>query len=362
MLATPAQTPSAETPTIHNPAKAPRTQVVRLEELWRIGEDDDDVIFGAIGGMVVDRDGRVYVADMQARQISVFSPDGDFLRHLGREGEGPGEYREPRSLVLMPNGNVGVIHEQPPKIVCFRASDGEFVEDFHLAEDPAHPFQRLSRVVSRGNTFVVYASDIPETPGGISVTARLMRFDATGKFMGECDTLGFEFSFAKPVTRERYDLMWAVGPDERVYVNRGLEYGITVHGRACGVERVIAREYERLRRSSAEVDSLRAFYQRVGNIGDAKLEIFDHARDIAWFSVDDAGRLWTMSSRGRIHLPADSLGFFDIYDARGRLERTVDLKGERGERDWYFMDRDRFFVVHRATMSLVAHRLPEIGP
>ena len=347
----------SETIRVNNPAKAPRTEVVRLEELWRVGEDDE-VVFGAIGSVVLDGDGQVYVADMQAKAISVFSPDGEFLRNLGREGEGPGEFQEPRSLVLMPNGNVGVIYEQPPRVICFRPSDGEFVEDFHLTEDPDHSLQRLSRVAYRGGVLVAYGSDISEGSQGMTVVGRLMRFDATGRFLGQCDSLEAQFSFVKPVVRERVDLMWTVGPDGRVYVNRDLAYDFTVHGKDCAIERSFTREFEPLKRTTAELDSVRAYYRRVGGIGDMKLELLDRARDVSWLSVDDGGRLWVLSSRGRLDLPADSLGFFDIFDARGKLERTVDLKGESGKNDLYFMDRDRFFVAHRDTMELIAYRMP----
>ena len=356
----PAWVTSAQTLRIDNPAKAPRTEVVRLEALWSVGGDDSDVFFGNISGTLVDRDGRVYVADSQAKEISVFSANGEFLRHLGREGEGPGEFQEPRSPVLMPDGNIGVVYEQPPRIICFRASDGEFVEDFHLTQDPEHPFQRLSRVACRGKTLVAYAADITQDSKALRVTGRVMRFDAAGRFLGECDSLGFTFNFAKPVVRERHDIILAVGPDERVYVNRERDYGITVHGHDCAVQREIVRDYKPVKRSTAEVDSVRAFYQRVGNIGDSKLELLDHKRDIAWMSVDDDGRLWVLSSRGRLDLPADSLGFFDVFDANGRLDRTVDLKAERGANDAYHMDGDRFYVIHRDTMTIVAHRMPEL--
>ncbi|HEU4366226.1 MAG TPA: hypothetical protein VFT13_12265, partial [Candidatus Krumholzibacteria bacterium] len=256
--------------------------------------------------------------------------------------------------------NVGVIFEQPPRIICFRASDGEFVEDFRFTEDPDHPFQRLSRVVHRGTSFVTYASDITQDSDGMRITGRIMRFDEAGTFLGQCDSLGFEFSFAKPVVRERYDLMWAVGPDGRVYINRDRDYGFTVHGNDCGIKHRFARGYEPVKRSTAELDSLREFYRRVGNMGDAKLELLENARDIAWLSADDAGRLWVLSSRGRLNLPADSLAFFDVFDSRGRLECMVEMKAERGDRDWYHMDRDRFFVVHRETMSLVAFEMPKL--
>lgn len=351
----------SDVPRVDNPARAPRSEVVRLEELWRVGEDDQEIVFGRISGILVDGDGRVYVADSQAHEISVFSREGEFLRFLGREGEGPGEFREPRSLVLMPDGKVGVVHEQPPRIVCFRVSDGEFVEDFHFTEDPKHPFQRLSWVACRGKTLVAYAADISQNADGIRATGRLMRFDAAGKFLGECTKLAFAFSFAKPVVRERYDLTWAVGPDERVYVNGDLKYGFTVHGGDCRVERKIARDYEPVERSAAELDSIRAFYQRVGNMGDAKLELFENTRDVVWMSVDDLGRLWVLPSRGRLDLPADSLGFFDVYDAQGQLDRTMDLKGERGDRDGYYLDRDRFYVIHSDAPSLIAYRMPGLG-
>lgn len=356
--------PSPSTiPTIDNPAKAPRTQVVRLEEQWRIGEDDDAnaVVFGQVGSLAVDSDGRVYVVDAQARQINVFSADGDFLRTLGRQGEGPGEFREPRGLVLMPDGAIGVVREEPPAILRFRASDGSFLGDFYFTEDFNHPFQRISAVKCRGGTLLAMCSDVREAPDGVDVTARLLRFDKAGKFLGECDSIDAQIRFAESVTRERYDLMWQVGPDDRVFVNRGLEYGFDVRGPDCRAERTIARKYERLKRTSAELDSVRTYYQRVGNIGGRRLDLFDHVRDVAWFSIDDAGCLWVLSSRGRVDLPADSLGFFDVYDAQGRLDRTVDLKAERGARDWFHMDGDRFFVVHRETMAVVAYRMPGLG-
>lgn len=351
----------SDTVRIDNPANAPRTEVVRLEELWRAGgEDAGDVVFGAIGSMIVDREGRVYVADTQANEISVFSANGEFLRNLGRMGEGPGEFQSPRSLVVMPNGSIGVINEEPPRIICFRPADGEYVEDFHFVENPDHPFQRLSQVRCRGKSLVVYGADISQSAEGLQVTGRILRFDTSGAFLGECDSLGFEFNFAKPVVRERNDITWAVGPDERVFINIDRDYDIAVHGREGGAERTIIREYESVKRTTAELDSISEFYRRAGNMGGAKLELFDDARDIAGMWADDAGRLWVLSSRGRIGIPADSLAVFDVFDRNGKLDCAVDVKAERGPNDGYDMDGDRFFVIHRDTMELVAYRMPEL--
>lgn len=56
-------------------------------------EADDDASFGRIGGLAVDANGRVFVADAQDLQIRVFSPTGASLARIGRSGSGPLEFK-----------------------------------------------------------------------------------------------------------------------------------------------------------------------------------------------------------------------------------------------------------------------------
>lgn len=55
-------------------------------------EGPEAIAFGAIKGLAVDADGRIYVLDGQSNQISIFTPDGAYVRSVGRTGNGPGEY------------------------------------------------------------------------------------------------------------------------------------------------------------------------------------------------------------------------------------------------------------------------------
>ena len=73
---------------IGNPAE-PVEPVIEStpKELWRIGgdTDDEDEFFGVISQILSDDAGNVYLLDSQLNEIKVFSPDGEYLRSLGRD-------------------------------------------------------------------------------------------------------------------------------------------------------------------------------------------------------------------------------------------------------------------------------------
>lgn len=55
--------------------------------------DVDDVFLGSWLSAEVDKHGRVFVADNRETVIHLYNPDGTYNQQIGREGEGPGEYR-----------------------------------------------------------------------------------------------------------------------------------------------------------------------------------------------------------------------------------------------------------------------------
>ena len=57
--------------------------------------------FGGVGAVVANAQGNIFVGDVIRNEILVFTPTGEHLRTIGREGAGPGEYRSPRSLGVL---------------------------------------------------------------------------------------------------------------------------------------------------------------------------------------------------------------------------------------------------------------------
>ena len=64
-----------------------------VEESRFSGEDGTPAEIGQPQSLAVDEEGRVYVVDSKPAVIKVFAPDGSLVRSIGREGEGPGEFR-----------------------------------------------------------------------------------------------------------------------------------------------------------------------------------------------------------------------------------------------------------------------------
>lgn len=56
----------------------------------------------------IDGSGRLYVADSRPAAVKVFNVNGTLLRTIGREGSGPGEYRNPWIAV---RGSLVVVHD-----------------------------------------------------------------------------------------------------------------------------------------------------------------------------------------------------------------------------------------------------------
>jgi hypothetical protein len=91
----------------------------------RIGKKDglDWETFGSITGIESGPDGSIYVLDFQAAAVRVFDADGQYIRTIGRRGEGPGEFRQPLGLLSAPNETIWV-RDQGSRMILVMSTDG----------------------------------------------------------------------------------------------------------------------------------------------------------------------------------------------------------------------------------------------
>lgn len=93
----------------------------RLVEEMRIGGIDvsSEAEFGYVAGIVVAEDGVIWVADGQVHRVLRFGPDGSFLDQVGREGQGPGEFRRITGIDGFPDGRVAVLDPGNARVSIF---------------------------------------------------------------------------------------------------------------------------------------------------------------------------------------------------------------------------------------------------
>jgi len=82
--------------------------------------------FGEVDRVAFDGDGNLYILDRQNFRVVVVDPEGNFVREVGTEGDGPGELRFPMGFVVAPDGGIAVMDMGHQAFVVFD-SDGAFV-------------------------------------------------------------------------------------------------------------------------------------------------------------------------------------------------------------------------------------------
>ncbi len=333
-------------------------QVIRLEEMWRAGGEDGEILFGHIFRAKADADGNVYLLDTQLSEVPVFSPDGEHVKTLSRDGEGPGETHEPVDLTFLPDGSLGILQRFPGKVVRIDL-EGMPLGDIILADATAGGFTALFTGRCRGDQlmFVVQRATREETS---SVrTFEVSRYDVAGNELARCFTRQSVVDFTNPVIRESQILDVAIfgstiAPDGCVYVTTEYDrYTINVYSPDGSLHHVIERDFETRARNEIESGRIEGVFEFWANRGGQvmPIEIYDCAPTVTDLYVDDANRLWVEHSRSAETGPDEAMLTYDVFDGDGKFERQVALVCEGDPlNDELFRVRDDMVVLVKGSI------------
>jgi hypothetical protein len=340
------------------------TQTIELEELWRVGGDDDDeLLFGMIGQVLQDDEGNVYILDRQLSEVKVLSADGEFLRTLSREGEGPGETRRPRDMLMLDDGSLGIVQMMPGRIVGV-GLDGTPGDNITPGgEGEAGGFSALFNAWSRdGNLLICGEKMVPRPPGVIDVTRYLARIATDGteevrliEKQSERDMQRFVWDEGEDYFVQHGGL--ALGAKGRVYAAPVRDrYQVQVYALDGTIERVIEREFTPRKRNQDDKDRVSNTMRMVINGREVPKEIADTDPCIDQLWVDDAEQLWVLSSRSDRDQPDGVFQIYDIFDERGRFVRqtAVTCPGDPLEDGLFLLGKGRAILVRGLVASAVA--------
>jgi len=339
---------------VMNPAEGmmqPKTAA--LEELWRLGgdTDDEDQFFGVISAVLTDDQGQIYLLDSQLSQVKIFTASGEFVRDIGREGEGPGEFRSPIAMFFTKEGNVAVMQIAPGKIVLL-TKDGEPVGEHPLPKPEGAGFIILLGGQYKAGNLVLAAAQNAFAEGRFDQTRYLVSIDGEGaektRYHSETRTIEMANAVLDDKKWDTFDRRWTVGFDGRVYACTSYDnYAISIWRPDGTLDRVVERAYTHRKRTEREIEIVNQLMGLFANqIPNCTVNITDFTKDIENIFVREDGNLWVLNSNGSRDYPEGTMGTFDVFDKDGHFVRQVTLQGEGNPRtDGYYFVQDRLYVV-----------------
>jgi len=312
------------------------------------GEDGTAAELGDPRSIAVDGQGRIYVVDSKPAAIKVFSPDGKLVRSIGREGEGPGEFRVGFIAV---RGERLVLHD--PRVARTSVFDtaGNFLRGWHssccywadIQLDRQNRIYVPSMVVSqpgeksRGTAYVRWSLD------GVALdTLWLPRRDPSKVWSVELKQGGKMVSGMSTGVPFLPSTVGALHPDGGFVYGWNGEYKVVRSATGRDSARIFGRSWtadpisEARRRN--EVES--RVKQSAESYGEANVRSAFRFEDVpttlpAYLSVrvDEAGRVWVR----RYPVADTTVTRYDVFDSSGAYLGPVSVPfklNEWGNQAW----------------------------
>jgi hypothetical protein len=120
-------------------------------------EGADEYMFGRVRSLAAAPDGSIYAYDSHAKELRKYAPDGTYVATFGREGGGPGEYRQPDGgLAVLPDGRV-VLRDPGNARLSVYSPDGDYLDGWRIPI----PFNTPRKLYTdeAGNTYTMILLD-----------------------------------------------------------------------------------------------------------------------------------------------------------------------------------------------------------
>ncbi|MCK4337220.1 MAG: 6-bladed beta-propeller [Candidatus Aminicenantes bacterium] len=116
---------------IENPEKPPTNnagRILRLEELMQITDESGDFFFRRPHSLSLDKNSCIYFADEDL--FLKFSPEGNFIKNLYKQGQGPGEIQKYFSYVIQ--DETILVWDSRSRKIIFYDLNGQLIRELKL--------------------------------------------------------------------------------------------------------------------------------------------------------------------------------------------------------------------------------------
>ena len=269
-------------------------------------EKNTDYYFEVIRDIKADADGNIYVVDETAHSIKLFDKDGNYLKDIGRKGQGPGEFVAPTEMAII----------EDKIVVCSFGRMSYFTLEGNFVNYKKGMFGRIVCFDSKGNII----TQQPGPPEKEFFKLFLRKFNPEGKLIHQISE-----SIEKPRSpNEKRDAfpkltLYTVRKDDAVVWTVTDKYELNVVDGKGKVFLKIKKEFN-------PVELTEEIKQRVIAYRGGTEDQYSFPKvlpPIRYICADDNNRVFvcTYESEG------EDKYLYDIFDENGRCVEKVAIKG-----------------------------------
>ena len=332
---------AAEPPHVANgPTPRDGSEVIETRELWHRGHHDDDIFFGSVTTVQTGPDGNIYVLDQQQSEVPVFDPEGNYLHTLSREGEGPGESRQPEDIVFFADNSLGLAQYINGKVIRIDLEGtplGSFMPPGYDPQEGGAGLGSIRRIRYRAGTLVINGSRVvPLDEGGMERTQYLVRCNESSEILAEYLSRSTRAQLMRDGWIEKNNYFpsherWDIDGTGRVMAaTERNEYRITVYEPDGTVAFTFGRDSEPLKRTEDEKQELRDAVTviRDGERIDVEVKVEDIHPIIESLYWMDSNEIWVVTNRGQFEQEPGIMMTMDVFDMEGVFLREAAFRCE----------------------------------
>jgi len=309
--------------TVKNPKKPMYSEeIIFFEEDLSIGvsEGPEENILNHILSFAADDEGNIFILDMKPFRVKVCSREGNHLRTIGREGQGPGEFQAPGNIQFTEQKEL-LVSDPGRGAVLFFSVEGQFLREIKSQVLILGGYMLFD---SRQNIYV--NKFLLREP-----VSQLLRLSPPYENPDVIASLPDPAKRVVPPSRIRFALLhgghfvWGISSEYKFHITDS--QGRTV--------RRIEKEHAAMRVSD---DYKEQYYERLPPSFSKASQVFSsHFPAFDLFFTDDEGRLYVKSYE---KLKGTNKYVIDIFDPEGRFLCQTALRVG----DEISLDQDKYVI------------------
>ena len=320
--------------------------------VWSRPAEDEDFLLARVTDAAIDGDGNICVVDYQQKDLKIFDGEGNWLRTLGGEGEGPGECSDARRLFLAPDGNYGILQAFPACIVWLQAN-GDPAGKVRLKDVEAEPqaMYAAAHAVQAGQDIyawvrrAVFDGGEPEELEWIAKVATDGQLGSALYQPPEQASARTEHGIDEGRVYDIWMRRWTPDGQGGLWVAPERDRYLLQHWNAAG-ELVLEcrRDYEPVKRNEeARADIITWFLRRGWST--EQIEVGRTAPVFNALRLGDDGNLWASLDQGGHDPTGDLILVFDVINPDGRWLEQLHLRGEAADQGTRLLDDHTILIL-----------------